>query len=115
VIVVAGAPQRSFSGLLALLTGLCAAGLSAVWLARFREGGLRFAMLPPADPMEYDALVTNVLFTELYMFGVPVLALMALAAGAVGWRERRGQAGFVLGAAAAVGYALALRSALTLY
>jgi len=49
------------------------------------------------------------------MFGVPVLALMALAAGAVGWRERKGRAGFVLGAAAAAGYALALRSALTLF
>jgi hypothetical protein len=111
----AGAPRASFSGVLALLTGLCAAGLSAVWMARFWEGGLRFAMLPPDDLTEYDSLVSHVLFTELYMFGVPVLALMALAAGAVGWRERIGQVGFVLGAAAAAGYALALRSALTLY
>lgn len=111
----AGSPRASFSGVLALLTGLCAAGLSAAWMARFWEGGLRFAMLPPDDVMEYDALVSNVLLSELYMFGVPVLALMALAAGAVGWRERKGRAGFVLGAAAAAGYALALRSALTLF
>lgn len=110
----AGTPRASFSGVLALLTGLCAAGLSAAWMARFRNGGLRFAMLPPDDPMEYDSLVSNVLFTELYMFGVPILALIALAAGAVGWRERKGRAGFALGAAAMAGYAIALRSALTI-
>jgi hypothetical protein len=113
--VVTEAPQRSFSGRLALLTGFCAAGLSAVWLARFWEGGLRIAMLPPDDLMEIDLLMANVLLTELYMFGVPILALMALAAGAAAWRERAGRIGFILGAAAAVGYALALRSALTLF
>lgn len=108
-------PPRSFSGVLALLTGLCAAGLSAAWLARFWEGGLRFSMLPPDDLTEFDMLMSNVLLTELYMFGLPILALMALAAGAVAWRERSGQVGFALGAASVVGYALALRSALTLF
>jgi hypothetical protein len=107
-------PQRSFAGLLALLTGSCAAALSAAWLARFWEGGLRFAMLPPDDMTEFDLLMSNVLFTELYMFGVPILALMALAAGAAAWRERAGQVGFILGAAAVAAYALAIRSALTL-
>lgn len=106
---------RSFSGLLALLTGLCAAALSAAWFARFWEGGLRFAMLPPDDLTEFDMLMSNVILTELYMFGLPILALMALAAGAVAWRERVGQVGFALGAASVVGYALALRSALTLF
>ncbi|MCK7504032.1 MAG: hypothetical protein MZV70_07965 [Desulfobacterales bacterium] len=108
-------PQRSFAGLLALLTGLCAAGLSAAWLARFWEGGLRFAMLPPDDLTEFDLLMSNVLLTELYMFGVPILALMALAAGTVSCRERIGQIGLTLGVAAAVVYALALRSTLTLF
>jgi hypothetical protein len=107
-------PPRSFAGMLALLTGLCAAGLSAVWFARFWEGGLRFAMLPPDDLTEFDLLMSNVLFTELYMFGVPILVLVALAAGSVAWRERIGQVGLALGVAAAMGYALALRSALTI-
>ena len=105
--------QCSFSGLLALLTGLCAAALSAAWFARFWEGGLRFAMLPPDDLTEFDLLMSNVLLTELYMFGLPILALMALAAGAVAWRERFGQVGFALAAASVVGYALALQSSLT--
>ena len=112
--VATGVPQRSFSGLLALLSGFCAAGLSAAWLARTWEGGLRFAMLPPDDLTDYDLLMSDWLMTELYMFGVPILVLMALAAGAAAWRERAGRIGFILGAAAAVGYALALRSALTL-
>ena len=110
----AGSPPRSFSSVLALLTGVCAAGLSAVWMARFWEGGLRFAMLPPDDLTEFDALMSNVLLTELYMFGLPILALMAIAAGTVSCRERTGLVGLALGVAAAVVYALALRSALTL-
>ena len=109
-----GAPPRTFAGLLALFAGVCAAGISGAWMARFWDGGLRFAMLPPDDLMEYDQLVSQVLFTQLYMFGVPILALMALAAGAVAWAERPGRVGFVLGAAAVAGYALALGSALTL-
>jgi hypothetical protein len=48
------------------------------------------------------------------MFGVPILVLVALAAGSVAWRERIGQVGLALGVAAAMGYALALRSALTI-
>lgn len=107
-------PPRSFSGVLALLTGLCAAGLSAAWLARFWEGGLQFSMLPPDDLTEFDLLMSNVLLTELYMFGLPVLALMAVAAGTVSCRERIGQIGLALGLATAVIYALALRSAFTL-
>jgi uncharacterized membrane protein YwaF len=105
---------RSFSGLLALLTGLCAAGISAGWLARFWEGGLRFSMLPPDDMMEFDRLMSNVLLTELYMFAVPLLSLTAVAAGTVSCRERIGQVGLALGVATAVIYALALRSAFTL-
>jgi hypothetical protein len=35
--------------------------------------------------------------------------------GAVAWRERFGKIGFALGVAAAAGYALALRNALTLF
>ena len=108
-------PKCSFAGVLALLTGLCAAGLSAGWMVRFWEGGLRFAMLPPDDMTEFDLLMSNVLLTELYMFGLPILALIALAGGAVAWRERFGRMGFALGAASVVGYALALRSALTLF
>ena len=111
----AGATPRSVAGLFALLSGACAAGVSAAWLARFWNGGLRFATLPPDDLMEYDLLMSNVLLTELYMFGVPILALMALATGVAAWRERAGRIGFALGAAAVVGYALALRSALTLF
>jgi hypothetical protein len=111
----ANVPQRSFSGMLALLTGLCAAGLSAAWFARFWEGGLRFAMLPPEDLTEFDLLMSNVLLTELYMFGLPILALMALSAGAIACRERIGQVGLALGLAAAAAYALALRNALTLF
>ena len=107
-------PPRSFSGLLALLTGLCAAGISAAWLARFWEGGLRFSMLPPDDLTEFDLLMSNVLLTELYMFGVPLLALMAVAAGTVSCRERIGQVGLALGLATAVIYALAFRSALAI-
>src|SRR5512137_632133 len=106
-------PARSFSGMLALLTGGCAAALSAAWASRFWEGGLRFAMLPPDDLTEFDMIMSNVLLTGLYMYGVPILILMALAAGAVAWRERIGQIGLALGVAAAAGYALALRSALT--
>lgn len=106
---------RSFPGVLALLTGLAAAALSAAWFARFWEGGLRFAMLPPDDMTEFDLLMSNVLLTELYMFGLPILALVALAGGAVAWRERFGRIGFALGAVSVVGYALALRSALTLF
>jgi hypothetical protein len=108
-------PPRSFSGLLALLTGTCAAILSAAWLVRFWEGGLRFSMLPPDDLTEFDLLMSNVLLTELYMFGIPILALMAIAAGTVSCRERTGQIGLALGLAAALIYALALRSAFTLY
>jgi len=108
-------PQRSFAGLLALLTGLCAAGVSAVWLARFWEGGLRFAMLPPDDLTEFDLLMSNVLLTGLYMYGLPILVLVAIAAGMVSCRERSGQIGLGLGVAAAVVYALALRNALTLF
>ena len=107
-------PPRSFAALLALLTGLCAAAISALWFARFWEGGLRFAMLPPDDLMEFDRLESNVLLTVLYMLAVPVLGLMALAAGAAAWRDRMGQIGFALGAAAAVAYALALRAAHTI-
>jgi hypothetical protein len=107
-------PQRSFAGLLALLTGMCAAGLSAAWAARFWEGGLRFAGLPPDDLTEFDSLMSNVLLTALFMYGLPILALVAIAAGAVAWRERVGKIGFALGVAAAAGYALALRNALTL-
>ena len=110
-----GSPPRSFSGVLALVTGVCAAGLSAAWMARFWEGGLRFSMLPPDDLNDFDMLMSNMLLTELYMFGLPILALMAIAAGTVSCRERTGLAGLVLGAAAAVGYALALRNALTLF
>jgi hypothetical protein len=109
------ARPRSFSGTLALLSGVCAAALSAAWAAKFWAGGLRFAMLPPDDLTEFDTLVSNVLLTGLYMYGVPILTLMALAAGAVSWRERIGRIGFVLGAIAAALYALALRSALTLF
>ena len=108
-------PPRSFSGLLALLTGLCAAGISAAWLARFWEGGLRFSMLPPDDMMEFDQLMSNVLLTELYMFAVPLLSLTAIAAGTVSCRERIGQVGLALGLATAVFYALALRSAFILF
>jgi uncharacterized membrane protein YwaF len=108
-------PPRSFAGVLALLTGLCAAGVSAVWLARFWEGGLRFSMLPPDDLTEFDMLMSNVLLTGLYMYGLPILALMAIAAGTVSCRERIGQIGLLLGVAAAVVYAVALRSALTLF
>lgn len=107
-------PPWSFSGVLALLTGVCAAALSAAWMARFWEGGLRFAMLPPDDLTEFDALMSNVLLTALYMYGVPILVLMALSAGAVARRERIGQIGLALGVAAAAGYALALHSALSL-
>ena len=71
-------------------------------------------MLPPDDLMEFDRLESNVLLTVLYMLAVPVLGLMALAAGAVAWRDRMGQIGFALGAAAAVTYALALRAAHTI-
>jgi uncharacterized membrane protein YwaF len=111
----AGSPPRSFSGLLALLTGTCAAILSAAWLARFWEGGLRFSMLPPDDIMEFDRLMSNVLLTELYMLAVPLLSLTAVAAGTVSCRERVGQIGLVLGLATAVIYALALRSAFILF
>jgi uncharacterized membrane protein YwaF len=111
----AGAAPRSFSGLLALLTGTCAAILSAAWLARFWEGGLRFSMLPPDDIMEFDRLMSNVLLTELYMLAVPLLSLTAVAAGTVSCRERVGQIGLVLGLATAVIYALALRSAFILF
>ena len=107
-------PERSFAGLLALLTGLGAAAISTFWLARFWEGGLRFSMLPPDDLTEFDALMSNVLLTELYMFAVPVLSLTAIAAGAVALRERFGQIGFVLGAAAVAVYAVALRNAIAL-
>lgn len=107
-------PQRSFAGTLALLTGLCAAGVSAVYLGRFWEGGLRFSMLPPDDLTEFDLLMSNVLLAGLYMYGLPILALMAIAAGTVSCRERIGLIGLALGVAAAVIYALALRSALTL-
>jgi hypothetical protein len=110
----AGSPPRSFSGVLALLTGVCAAGLSAVWMARFWEGGLRFSMLPPDDLTEFDLLMSNVLLAGLYMYGLPILALMAIAAGTMSCRERIGLIGLALGVAAAVIYALALRSALTL-
>jgi len=110
-----GAPPRSFAGMLALLTGLCAAGLSAAWFARFWEGGLRFAMLPPEDLTEFDLLMSNVLLTELYMFAVPLLSLTAVAAGTVSCRERIGQMGLALGLVTAVIYALALRSAFSLY
>jgi hypothetical protein len=96
------------------LAGVCAAGLSAAWVARFWEGGLRFAMLPPDDLSEFDTLMSNVLLTGLYMYGLPILALMAIAAGTVSCRERIGLVGLALGMAAAVVYALALRSALTL-
>jgi hypothetical protein len=72
-------------------------------------------MLPPDDMMEFDQLMSNVLLTELYMFGVPILALTAVAAGTVSCRERVGQIGLALGLATAVIYALALRSAFTLY
>jgi hypothetical protein len=107
-------PPRSFSGLLALLTGLCAAGISAAWLARFWEGGLRFSMLPPDDLTEFDLLMSNVLLTELYMVAVPLLSLTAIAAGTVSCRERIGQVGLALGLAAAVICALAFRSALAI-
>jgi hypothetical protein len=107
-----GGPQRSFATLLALLTGGCAAAISALWLARFWEGGLRFSMLTPEDPMEFDLLMSNVLLTELYMFAVPVLSLAAVAAGTASCRERVGQIGLVLGLAAALVWALAFRSAL---
>jgi hypothetical protein len=110
----AGSRPRSFSSVLALLAGVCAAGLSAAWVARFWEGGLRFAMLPPDDLSEFDTLMSNVLLTGLYMYGLPILALMAIAAGTVSCRERIGLVGLALGMAAAVVYALALRSALTL-
>jgi hypothetical protein len=110
----AGSAPRSFSGLLALLTGTCAAMLSAAWLARFWEGGLRFSMLPPDDLTEFDLVMSNVLLTELYMFGIPVLALVAVAAGTVSCRERIGQIGLALGLATALIYALALRSALAI-
>ena len=109
------APQQSFAGLLALLTGFSAAGLSAAWLARFWEGGLRFSMLPPEDLTEFDLLMSNVLLTELYMFAVPLLSLTAAAAGTVSSRQRIGQIGLALGLATAVIYALALRSAFTLF
>jgi hypothetical protein len=105
-------PQRSFAGVLALLSGFCAAGVSALWLARFWEGGLRFAMLPPDDLTEFDMLMSNVLLTGLYMYGLPVLVLMAIAAGTVSCRERIGQIGLALGAVAAAVYALVLRNAL---
>lgn len=108
-------PERSFAAVLALLTGLCAAALSSVWLARFWEGGLRFAALPPDDVTDFDTLMSTVLLTELYMFGVPILALMAISAGTVSCRERTGQVGLTLGLAASVVYALALQSALTLF
>ena len=107
-------PPRSFSVLVALLTGLCAAGISAAWLARFWEGGLRFSMLPPDDLTEFDLLMSNVLLTELYMFGVPILARVAVAAGTVSCRERVGQIGLALGLATALIYALAFRSALAI-
>ena len=108
-------PRRSFAGVFALLAGLCAAALSAFWLARFWEGGLRFAMLPPDDLTEFDRLMSNVLLTGLYMYGLPILVLMAIAAGTVSCRERFGQIGLALGLAAAVAYALALCNALTLF
>jgi hypothetical protein len=106
--------QRSLAGMLALLTGLCSAGVSATYLGRFWEGGLRFTMLPPDDPMEFDQFMSNVLLTGIYMYGLPILALMAIAAGTVSCRERIGLVGLALGVAAAVVYALALRSALTI-
>jgi hypothetical protein len=49
------------------------------------------------------------------MFGIPILTLMAIAAGTVSCRERIGQIGLALGLAAALIYALALRSAISLY
>ena len=107
--------QRSLAGMLALLTGLGAAGVSAIYLGRFWEGGLRFSMLPPDDPMEFDQLMSNVLLTELFMFAVPVLSLTAIAAGTASCRERIGQIGLALGLAAAVICALAFRNALTLF
>lgn len=106
--------QHSFAALLALLTGVCAAVISAFWLARFWEGGLRFSMLPADDPTEFDSLMSSVLLTELYMFAVPVLSLTAIAAGTVSCRERFGQIGLALGLAAGVVCALAFRSALTI-
>ncbi len=108
-------PQRSFAGVLALLTGLCAAGVSAIYLGQFWEGGLRFSMLPPDDPMEFDRLMSNVLLTELFMFAVPALSLTAIAAGTASCRERIGQIGLALGLAAAGICALAFRNALTLF
>ena len=105
-------PPRSFFGVLALLTGVCAGALSAVWVHRFWEGGLRFAMLPPDDLTEFDTLMSNVVLTALYMYGAPILILMALSAGTVAIRERIAQVGLALGVGAAAAYALALRSAL---
>jgi hypothetical protein len=70
-------------------------------------------MLPPDDITEFDALMSRVLLTELYMFAVPVLSLTAIAAGTVSSRERVGQIGLLLGLAAAVAFGLALSSALT--
>jgi hypothetical protein len=48
------------------------------------------------------------------MFGIPVLALVAVAAGTVSCRERIGQIGLALGLATALIYALAFRSALAI-
>jgi hypothetical protein len=62
----------------------------------------------------FDTLLSNILLTELCMFGLPILAVRATAARAVSCRERIGVVGLALGAAAAVVQAIALRSALTL-
>jgi len=90
----------------------CAAGVSAAWLRDSGNGGLRFAMSRD-DLMEYDLLMfERAVDGTLHVRRTDP---RADGAGDRGGRLARasGTDGFALGAAAVVGYAHALRSALT--
>jgi hypothetical protein len=67
-------------------------------------------MLLPGDPLEFDRLTSNFVLAGLFTFLVPVLSLVALAAGTAALRERAGQIGLALGLVALFVFAMSLGS-----
>jgi hypothetical protein len=106
----AARPSRSFAGVLSLLTGGFAAGLVLAWFVRFWPGGPFGFLLLTNDLMEFDRLASNWVLSLLFMFGVPMFGLVALAAGTAAMGERAGKVGFALGFAAIAGYVAAMRN-----
>lgn len=106
----AARPSRSFAGVLSLLAGGCAAGLVLAWFMRFWPGRPFGFLLLTNDLTEFDRLASSWILSMLFMFGVPMFGLVALAAGTSAMRERTGKVGFALGFVAIAGYVAAMQS-----